>query len=148
MPKVTERLSEELIASLQGEKIVQLVTIGKESKLPQMSAVSWLLADPLGKTLKIAMGPKAASVQNIQNHPNVVLGFYAAGSYYTVHGSATVSETFDRTMKLCVVTVEVEAVEDAIFYGGQVTVEPAYIKTYDPELAKKLDKEVYDLLRQ
>lgn len=148
MTKTTDRLSEELIASLQGEKIVQLVTVGKENQLPQMSAVSWLLADPTGKTIKIAMGPKAASVQNIQNHSNVLMGFYAAGSYYTVHGMATVSETFDRTMKLCVVTVEVETVEDAIFYGGQVTVEPAYVKTYDPELAKKLDLEVYDLLRQ
>jgi hypothetical protein len=31
-------------------------------------------------------------------------------------------------MKLCVVTIEVEAVENVMFYGGKVTVEPAYEK--------------------
>jgi hypothetical protein len=35
-----------------------------------------------------------------------------------------------------------------MFYGGKVTVEPKYEKTYNPELAKKLDQEVYELFRQ
>ncbi|WP_123039629.1 pyridoxamine 5'-phosphate oxidase family protein [Cohnella candidum] len=148
MAKTADRLNERLVASLQGEKIVQLITMDKDTNLPNLSAVSWLLADPSGKTVNIAMGPKAASVENIRHNPHVVLGFFADGSYYALSGTASVSDTFERTMKLCVVTVEAEAVEDAIFYGGQVTVEPAYIKTYNPELAKKLDEEVYELLRQ
>ncbi|MEB3103656.1 hypothetical protein [Ferviditalea candida] len=47
-----------------------------------------------------------------------------------------------------VVTVNVKEVEDVIFYGGRITVEPDYEKTYNPELAKKLDAEVYGLLKQ
>jgi hypothetical protein len=50
-------------------------------------------------------------------------------------------------MKLRIVTVKVEAVEDVIFYGGKITAEPTYEKNYNPELAKKLDTEVYALLR-
>jgi len=94
------------------------------------------------------MGPKAASANNIRNNPNVVLGVIGAQSYYSVSGTASVSESVELTMKLCVVTVEVQAVEDAIFYGGKITVEPAYEKTYHADLAKKLDEEVYELLRQ
>ncbi|WP_256761958.1 pyridoxamine 5'-phosphate oxidase family protein [Cohnella sp. WQ 127256] len=148
MTKLADRLSDELVASLQGEKIVALVTINKEIHYPNVSAVSWLLADSSGKSIKIAMGPKATSVDNIRSNPNVVLGFIGAGSYYTVRGTASISEAVELTMKLCVVSVEVEAVEDAIFYGGKITVEPAYEKTYNPDLVKKLDEEVYTLLRQ
>lgn len=146
MTKAADRLSDELTSSLQGEKIVTLVTVDKDTQLPNLSAVSWVKADPSGKTVKIAMGPKAVSVQNIRSNPNVVLGVIGAGSYYSVKGTASVSETFELTMKLCVVSVEVESVEDAIFYGGRITVEPAYEKTYNPDLAKKLDEEVYGLL--
>lgn len=148
MTKLADRLSDELVASLQGEKIVALVTINKETNYPNMSAVSWLLADSSGKNIKIAMGPKAVSVDNIRNNPNVVLGIIGAGSYYSVRGTASISETVELTMKLCVLSLEIEAVEDAIFYGGKITVEPAYEKTYNADLAKKLDEEVYTLLRQ
>ena len=51
-------------------------------------------------------------------------------------------------MKLRVVTVEVESVEDVMFYGGKVTTEPQYEKTYKKELAEKLDSEVYGVLRE
>jgi hypothetical protein len=58
--------------------------------------------------------------------------------------------TLDAETKLpqCVVTFEVETVENVMFYGGKVIVEPAYEKTYNPELAKKLDSEVYELFRK
>jgi hypothetical protein len=58
-----------------------------------------------------------------------------------------VSDVVEKTMKLRIVTVEVEAVEDVMFYGGKVSVEPEYVKTYNAELVAKLDEEVYDLLR-
>ena len=53
------------------------------------------------------------------------------------------SDIIEKTMKLRVVTVEVESVEDVMFYGGKVTTEPQYEKTYKKELAEKLDSEVY-----
>jgi hypothetical protein len=65
-----------------------------------------------------------------------------------VRGSAIVSDVMELTMKLCVVTIEIDAVENVMFYGGKVTVEPEYEKTYNPVLAKKLDTEVYQLLKQ
>ncbi|NYE06530.1 hypothetical protein F4694_003310 [Bacillus niacini] len=148
MTKALDSLTTELVASLQGEKMVSLVTLDAETKLPQLSVVSWVYAEPNGTKIKIALGHKASSIENIRSNPNVLLGMIGAGSCYEVRGTATVSQIFERTMKLCVVTIEVEAVENVIFYGGKVTVEPAYEKTYNAELAKKLDTEVYELFRQ
>ena len=47
-----------------------------------------------------------------------------------------------------IVSVEIESVEDVMFYGGKVTMEPEYEKTYNKELAEKLDNEVYGVLRE
>jgi hypothetical protein len=147
MAKPAEVLSQELIDSLQGEKIVSLVTMDHETKRPQLSAISWLVAQPGGKQIKFAVGHNASVVKNIAADPEVVLGVIGAGSYYEVKGKASVSDIITKTMKYRVVTVDISLVEDVIFYGGKITVEPAYEKTYDPELAKKLDAEVYSLLK-
>jgi hypothetical protein len=72
----------------------------------------------------------------------VVLGVIGAGGCFEIRGTGTVSIVIERTMKFCVVTIEIEAVENVMFYGGRVTVEAEYEKTYNPELAKKLDLEV------
>ncbi|MEH7098293.1 pyridoxamine 5'-phosphate oxidase family protein [Neobacillus vireti] len=147
MTKTIDRLSPALASSLQGEKMVSLITVDAETKLPQLSVVSWVNANPGGTQIKLALGNKASSINNIQNNPHVIVGMIADGSCYSVHGKAAVSEVIERTMKLCVVTIDVEEVENVMFYGGKVTVEPEYEKTYNPELAKKLDTEVYELLR-
>ncbi|MFL6556062.1 MAG: pyridoxamine 5'-phosphate oxidase family protein [Bacillus sp. (in: firmicutes)] len=146
MTLTLDRLSQELASSLQGEKIVSLITVDEETKLPQLSVVSWVYANPDGTQIKVALGHKASSIKNIQRNPNVVVGLIGGGSCYSVRGNARVSEVFERTMKLCVVTIDIEEVENVMFYGGKVTVEPKYEKTYNPELAKKLDTEVYELL--
>jgi hypothetical protein len=148
MTKTLDYLSTELVSSLQGEKMVSLVTLDAETKLPQLSVVSWVYPEPNGNQIKIAMGHKASSIENIRSNPNVLVGIIGAGSCYEVRGIATVSQIFERTMKLCVVTIEVETVENVMFYGGKVTVEPKYEKTYNPDLAKKLDSEVYELFIQ
>ncbi|NHC41808.1 pyridoxamine 5'-phosphate oxidase [Bacillus sp. MM2020_1] len=148
MTIMIEHLSTELVSSLQAEKMVSLITIDAETKLPQLSVVSWVYAKPDGKQIKIALGYKASSINNIQSNPNVILGVIGAGSCFEIRGTGTVSNVIERTMKFCVVTIEIQAVENVMFYGGKVTVEPEYEKTYNPELAKKLDLEVYQLLRQ
>ncbi|MFD0678542.1 MULTISPECIES: pyridoxamine 5'-phosphate oxidase [unclassified Paenibacillus] len=147
MTTAADHLSQNLVSSLQGEKIVTLITMD-DQMLPQLSAVSWVIANQEGTKIKIALGHKASSIQNIQINPNVVLGVIGAGSYYAIKGTASVSDVVELTMKLQVVTVDIESVEDVIFYGGKIITEPAYEKTYNPELAKKLDTEVYALLRQ
>jgi len=58
------------------------------------------------------------------------------------------SEIIEKTIKVRVVSVEIESVEDVMFYGGKVTTEPAYEKTYNQSLAEKLDHEIYSLLRE
>jgi hypothetical protein len=148
LTKTIDCLSKELVSSLQGEKMVSLVTLDAVTKLPQLSVVSWVHANPNGTQIKIALGHKASSIENIRSNPNVLLGIIGAGSCYEVRGTATVSNEIQRTMKYCVVTVEIESVENVMFYGGKVTVEPAYEKTYNQELVKKLDSEVYELFRQ
>ena len=140
------KLTAELISSLQGETMVSLITMNVETNLPQLSVVSWVQPTADGTTIKVALGHKASSIENIQRNPNVVLGVIGAGSCYSVQGKAYVSEIKELTMKLCVVTIEVETVENVMFYGGKITTEPAYKKTYNKDLAIKLDKEVYELL--
>ncbi|WP_226680977.1 pyridoxamine 5'-phosphate oxidase family protein [Sutcliffiella horikoshii] len=147
MPRKESTLNEHLIELLQGEKIVSLITTDKDTQKPNLSIVSWLVAHEDGKTIKFALGHKAESAFNIQENPNLILGVVGAGSCYSINGKGSVSEVIDKTMKYRVVTVEVESVEDVIFYGGKVTQEPDYVKTYDEELAKKLDEEVYELLK-
>jgi hypothetical protein len=146
MTKTLDRLSPELASSLQGEKMVSLITVDAKTKLPQLSVVSWVNANPEGTQIKVALGHKASSITNILNNPTVIVGMIAEGSCYSVRGRAAVSEVIEKTMKVCVVTIDVEEVENVMFYGGKVTVEPEYEKTYNPELAKKLDTEVYELL--
>lgn len=148
MPKTEEKIHEELVESQQGEKIVSLVTTDAETNEPDLSVISWLVAHPGGQIVKFAVGHKANSAKNIQVNPHVILGVIGDGSCYSIKGKATVSDVIEKTMKLRVVTVQVEAVEDIIFYGGKITKEPEYEKTYDPELAKKLDDEVYSLLKE
>ncbi|KPB04210.1 pyridoxamine 5'-phosphate oxidase family protein [Bacillus sp. CHD6a] len=147
MQRKENSLSKELVELLQGEKIVSLITTDKDSKKPNLSVVSWLVAHEDGKTIKFALGHKAESAFNIQENPELILGVVGAGSCYSINGKGSVSEVIDKTMKYRVVTVEVESVEDVIFYGGKITQEPDYVKTYDEDLAKKLDEEVYALLK-
>ncbi len=143
-----DKLPQELIDLLQGEKIVSLVTMDETTKQPHLSIVSWLVAHPGGKIIKFALGHKGSSVSNIQANPEITLGVIGAGSCFAIKGTASVSEIIEKTMKYRVVTVDVESVEDVIFYGGKITVEPEYIKTYNEELAKKLDAEVYEMLNE
>ena len=147
MPKAEDKLNQSLIDLLQGEKIVSLITTDSKTNKPNLSIVSWLVAHQDGKTIKFALGHKAESAFNIENNPELILGVIGAGSCYSINGKGTVSDVIDKTMKYRIVTVDVESVEDVIFYGGKITGEPEYEKTYDAELAKKLDDEVYEMLK-
>ena len=147
MPKSEDKLNQSLIDLLQGEKIVSLITTDSNTNKPNLSIVSWLVAHQDGKTIKFALGHKAESAFNIEKNPDLILGVIGAGSCYSINGKGSVSDVIDKTMKYRIVTVDVESVEDVIFYGGKITGEPEYEKTYDAELAKKLDDEVYEMLK-
>ncbi len=145
--KTQDKLTNELIELLQGEKIVSLVTTNAETGYPNLSMISWVLADPSGEKVHFAVGHKASSIDNLANDPNVILGVIGAGSCFSIKGKGEFSDVIEKTIKLRVVTVEVESVEDVMFYGGMVTAEPQYEKTYKKELAEKIDSEVYGVLR-
>jgi len=148
MTKVQTVLDSSIVELLKGESIVSLITINCETKKPELSVVSWVLATDDGKQVKIAVGHKGSSINNIEADSFVTLGITGPESCYAVKGQASVSEIFPGTMKYRVITVDVEEVEDVMFYGGKLTALPKYEKTYDPQLAKKLDDEVYELLKK
>lgn len=141
-----EKLSDELIQLLQGEKMVSLITVDSESQLPHLSVLSWVLANPSGQQIHFAVGNKASVIPNIEQNPNVILGVIGAGSSYAIKGKVTQTNSFAKTMKFVTFTVDITSVEDVMFYGGKVSVEPEYVKTYKKELADKLDGEIYGAL--
>lgn len=146
--KAENKLSNELIQFLQGEKMVSLISIDENTGLPDLTTISWVLADDAGERVNFAIGHNAASAKNIEKNPNVILGVIGAGSCFAIRGKGEVSDVIEKTMKMRVVNVEIDTVEDVMFYGSKVTVEPAYEKTYKKELAEKLDNEVYEVLRE
>nr|WP_295971243.1 pyridoxamine 5'-phosphate oxidase family protein [uncultured Bacillus sp.] len=146
--KIENKLSTELINLLQGEKIVSLTTIGEKTVLPDLTMISWVLADATGERIHFAIGHNAESAKNIQQNPNVILGVIGAGSCFAIKGEGKVSDVIEKTMKMRVVSVRVESVEDVMFYGSKITVDPEYVKTYNRELAEKLDQEVYAVLKE
>lgn len=145
--KTQEKLSQELIDFLQGERIVSLVTLDKETKKPTVSTISWVVAQPSGEQIKFAVGHNASVSENIQLDPYVVLSVVGPESCYEIIGQGSVSDIYQGTMKYRVITVDVESVEDVIFYGGKISTVPAYEKTYNAALAEKLDNEIYGTLK-
>lgn len=141
-------LKPELVQFLQGEKLVSLITIDKESERPSVTTVSWVIAHEDGKTIKVATGHKGSSIDNISENPLVVLNVIAPETSYEIVGNAEVSDIKQGTMKYRVITIEVESVHENMFYGGKITTIPEYTKTYDAELAKKIDDEIYGELKR
>lgn len=146
--KEQNKLTSELINLLQGEKIVSLITNDEKICQPDLAMISWVLANTTGDRIHFAIGHNASSAKNIQADPNIILGVIGAGSCFSIKGKGTVSDIIEKTIKVRVVTVQIESVEDVMFYGGKVTTEPAYEKTYNKSLAEKLDNEIYSLLRE
>ncbi len=147
MAKNYQEIPKDVIETLKKEVIVSLITITPEN-IAQVSAVSWLLPSEDGKKVAIAVGHKGSSISNLQQNSNVSLGFFANETYFSIQGTASISEIIEKTMKYRVITVDVKEVEDVIFYGGKVVQEPTYEKTYDAALATKLDNEVHELLME
>jgi predicted pyridoxine 5'-phosphate oxidase superfamily flavin-nucleotide-binding protein len=146
---VSSELQEELFSHLQGEKIVLLATVDHETGAPNVTAISWLIAtDP--KTLRFAIDPRSRVVQNIQKDRRVTVTVMGAGSVFAISGQASVEKENMQGVSLKMVRAEiaVDEVREIMFYGGKLTVEPAYEKTYDPKLAEKFDTEVYTALRK
>ncbi|MDB5083421.1 MAG: hypothetical protein JWN30_307 [Bacilli bacterium] len=146
---VQQALTEEMIDFLQGEKLIVLSTIDHESGAPNVSCISWLVAASAHE-LRFAIDPRSRIISNIDKNPSCTLTLIGLGSCYAIAGQAhsDVQQLPGVSIKMTQVVVMVQDVRDVMFYGSKITQEPAYIKTYNEELAKKLDDAVYTALRK
>lgn len=143
MAKVEHQLTNEMVAYLQGGSVVLLNAVEPTSNNIYTTALSWVYAID-AKTIRFAIDSKSDFISIIESDPRVVLNFVGLESTYSVNGNATVKvkQTEGLTLKLALVEVEVQAVRDIMFYGGKITHDPAFTKTYNADLIVKLDNEV------
>ncbi len=140
-------LTEELMEYLEGEKLVLLTTIEAEGNSPNVSAISWVKSYSKDK-IRFTVTNNSRIIANIKENPNVVFTIIGLATVYSITGTADIlEETMEGVpLKLAKVEVGVKQVFNSMFWGAQITQEPEYRKTYNPEKAKELDEQVYAAL--
>lgn len=141
--KVETALIEPLYEGLQKERFVTIATIDHETNSPNVSAISWVYA-PDRDRIFFAIDQRSRIVENIKQHPAIVLNMIANESTYSINGNAHIRE--ERLegvpLKLALIELTISEVRDVMFYGSKISSEPLYEKTYDEKAAAKLDKQV------
>ncbi|MCD1261532.1 pyridoxamine 5'-phosphate oxidase family protein [Paenibacillus athensensis] len=149
MAELITALPEQLFSVLQKEKFMLLNTLDATTGAPSVHAISWVYAkDP--STLRFAVDARSRIVSNLQQFASVSLSYIGAGSVHVVSGRARmVAEALEGVpFKLTCVDVDIESVQDAMFYGARIVSEPEYEKTYDERAAAKLDAQVFDAMKK
>jgi len=148
MDNAWNALPDELVSFLQGERMVTVTSIDAENGSPNVICISWLLATDAA-TLRMAVAERSAFLGNIAKDDRVAVTVFGLGTAYAVTGRARkfADKLQGSTLNMSGVEIKVEAVRDVMFYGGKLTQEPAYDKTYSQELAAKYDGEIYTALR-
>lgn len=141
--KVETELIDPLFNGLQKERFVTIATIDHETNSPNVSAISWVYA-PNRDRIFFAIDLRSRIVENIKQHPAIVLNMIANESTYSINGNAHIKE--ERLegvpLKLALIELTISEVRDVMFYGSKISSEPLYEKTYDEKAAAKLDKQV------
>ncbi|WP_044894397.1 pyridoxamine 5'-phosphate oxidase family protein [Bacillus alveayuensis] len=139
-------LTENVIKQLQGEKLVFAVTTSSDNKI-YSTAISWLVAVN-GNLIRFAISPKSPLINNVKQNPNMQILLTIPEHTLSISGSAIVQPDPipDMPFPMCCVELHIERVDDIMFYGGVVTSETKYKKTYPAELSKKLDSAIYKTL--
>lgn len=140
-------ISNEMAPYLSGEHLIFLATVDADSQTPSVSAISWVkMKDE--QTIRFSVSSSSRIVTNLKANGRVTLTFIGNETVYSLTGEATVLEDAMEgiAMRLAKIEVKLDQVFESMFWGAKITQEPTYEKTYDPEKAKKLDEEVYDLL--
>ena len=147
--KVQDKLSDELVNHLQGGRMVTLASIDAENGSPNILCISWLSAIN-NSTLRLAIDGRSKLLQNIEKDEHVTLTVLGVGSAYAITGRAKkyIDRLEDVALNMSGVEIQVESVIDIMFYGGKLTVEPAYEHTYEKALAEKYDADVFAALRK
>ncbi|GGA32330.1 hypothetical protein GCM10007416_01120 [Kroppenstedtia guangzhouensis] len=146
---ISAELMGKLVKRMNGEQYVLLSTVDEQTGTPVVNAVSWVYA-PDGKHIHIAVGHRSRMIANIKAKPEVSVTMIGPDSTYSITGKAQVThEPLEGVnIKLAGIELEVEAVQDVMFFGGKIVEEPRYIKTYDKETADKLDRQVTEALKK
>jgi len=147
--QVEQKLIKPLFDALQKERFVTLSTVDFETRGPNVSAISWILAKT-DETIYFAVDNRSRIVQNIQHNNQVVVNIIVNESTYSISGEASVKveKMNEIPLKLALIEIKVKEVRDVMFYGSKITVEPEYDKTYDKGAATRLDNQVMDAMRK
>jgi hypothetical protein len=147
MSKVITELSTDMMEQLQGQNIVFMNVVNKETGDIYSTVLSWVYAvSP--KAIRFSIDAKSDFVRILQDDSRLVLNFVSQETVYSVKGKASikVAKTEELTLKMALLEVEVEEIRDIIFYGGKIETQPKFIKTYNADLIKKLDDEMKNAL--
>jgi hypothetical protein len=147
--KVETALIDPLYEDLQKERFVTIATIDHETSSPSVSAISWVYA-PDRNRIFFAVDLRSRIVENIKQHPAIVLNIIANESTYSINGNAHLKEEKLEgvPLKLALIELSVSEIRDVMFYGSKISTEPQYEKTYDEKAAAKLDKQVLEAMKK
>ncbi|WP_257350600.1 pyridoxamine 5'-phosphate oxidase family protein [Pseudalkalibacillus decolorationis] len=147
--KTVTLLNDSLFKLLQKECFVIVSTSDPNENTPYVNAISWVYA-PDVETILFAVDTKSKAVQNIKDNKQIAITLFADETTSIINGNATVHrENLDEVpIKLSLISVKVTEVRDGMFYGAKISQPPVYEKTYDPQAAAKLDKQVMAALKK
>ncbi|WP_110112397.1 pyridoxamine 5'-phosphate oxidase family protein [Bacillus sp. CGMCC 1.16541] len=147
--QVEPLLIEPLFQALQKERFTTISTVDFETKGPNVSAISWVIAPDL-EHVRLAVDNRSRIVKNIEQNNLVVINIIANESCYSISGKAAVkTEKLEGVpLKLALIEVKIQEVRDVMFYGSKISVEPSYEKTYDAVAAAKLDNQVIQAMKK
>jgi hypothetical protein len=141
-------LPAELLATLQQPCAVLVTTLSAETKGPVNNLISWAYAKD-ETTVRIATDAKGILAQNVRADGRMLITLFAAEACWSIEGEGRIisEEMPGCQLKLACTELKVAAVRNITFWGGKITVAPAFDVTYDKALKEKLDGQVMTALQ-
>lgn len=132
---------------LQGEQLVFAVSANSSGEI-YSTAISWLVAVDQ-HTIRFAISPKSRLLQNIKDVPTMQILAALPENVLAIQGLAVqkLSKIPNVPFPMACVEMVIINADDVMFYGGKVTSEAKYIKTYPRKLSEKLDHSIYKALK-
>lgn len=149
MAEAITYLPDQLFALMQHEAFVSLHTIDHETGSPTVNIITWITA-PDRHTLRFAVDQRSRLITNLQSNPLVTITLIGAGSVHAIYGKVQlITDKLDGVpIKLSCFNLSIDEVRNAMFYGGRISVQPEFEKTYDKRAADKLDGQVFDAMNK
>lgn len=134
---------------LQKECYVVVNSVDPVAHTPYVNAISWVYA-PDVETIVFAVDNRSKAVKNIEENEHISITLIEDETTSVINGTAKViDKQIDSVpIKLALIKVHINEIRDAMFYGAKIAQPPKYEKTYDPQAAARLDKQVMDALKR